>query len=143
MRQENPQLWHDLPPVIKEAVFARVRGQLPAIVRHITDEIGKNVDQLIDAKLMVISYFVKHPELLNELFLIMGRKELTVHAELRLLLRPADGLRAVRHPAGLPALVRAAARRRDHRLGGQLHRHHDDLRAGATRAGGCRGGRGC
>ncbi len=76
MRQENPQLWHDLPPIIKEAVFARVRGQLPAIVQNITAEIGKNVDQLIDAKLMVISYFVEHPELLNELFLIMGRKEL-------------------------------------------------------------------
>jgi uncharacterized membrane protein YheB (UPF0754 family) len=77
MEQENPQLWHDLPPVIKEAVFARVRAQLPGIVRNITDEIGENVDQLIDAKLMVISYFVKNPELLNELFLIMGRKELT------------------------------------------------------------------
>jgi len=76
MRQENPKLWHDLPPIIKEAVFARVRAQLPAILRSITDEIGENVDQLIDAKLMVISYFVDHPELLNELFLIMGRKEL-------------------------------------------------------------------
>jgi hypothetical protein len=76
MQEENPQLWHDLPPVIKEAVFARVRSQLPALVRHITDEIGENVDQLIDAKLMVINYFVAHPELLNELFLIMGRKEL-------------------------------------------------------------------
>ena len=76
MQKENPQLWHDLPPVIKEAVFARVRGQLPGIIRHITDEIGENVDQLIDAKLMVIDYFVAHPELLNELFLIMGRKEL-------------------------------------------------------------------
>jgi uncharacterized membrane protein YheB (UPF0754 family) len=76
MRRENPQLWHDLPPVIKEAVFARVRSQLPAIVKSLTDEIGENVDQLIDAKLMVISYFVKNPELLNELFLIMGRKEL-------------------------------------------------------------------
>jgi uncharacterized membrane protein YheB (UPF0754 family) len=77
MQQENPQLWNDLPPLIKEAVFARVRSQLPGMVRHITDEIGNNVDQLIDAKLMVISYFSAHPELLNELFLIMGRKELT------------------------------------------------------------------
>ncbi|WP_375475481.1 hypothetical protein [uncultured Jatrophihabitans sp.] len=76
MQQENPALWHDLPPIIKEAVFARVRGQLPAIIRDITKEIGDNVDQLIDAKLMVIKYFVAHPELLNELFLIMGRKEL-------------------------------------------------------------------
>ncbi|SHG71433.1 hypothetical protein SAMN05443575_2612 [Jatrophihabitans endophyticus] len=76
MQQENPQLWHDLPPIIKEAVFARVRAQLPGIIRTITDEIGENVDQLIDAKLMVIRYFVQNPELLNELFLIMGRKEL-------------------------------------------------------------------
>ncbi|GAB2463738.1 hypothetical protein [Jatrophihabitans fulvus] len=76
MQQENPQLWHDLPPVVKEAVFNRVRAQLPAIIKHITDEIGENVDQLIDAKLMVIRYFVQNPELLNELFLIMGRKEL-------------------------------------------------------------------
>src|SRR3954451_12716710 len=77
MQQENPQLWNDLPPIIKEAVFARVRSQLPAIVKNITEEIGNNVDQLIDAKLMVIDYFGRPPELLNELFLIMGRKELT------------------------------------------------------------------
>jgi hypothetical protein len=76
MRQENPQLWRDLPPLVREAVHARVRQQLPGVIRAITDEIGENVDQLIDAKLMVIRYFVAHPELLNELFMIMGKKEL-------------------------------------------------------------------
>ncbi len=76
MEQENPQLWNDLPPVIKEAVFSRVRGQLPGIIRSITQQIGENVDQLIDPKLMVITYFRRNPELLNELFLIMGKKEL-------------------------------------------------------------------
>ena len=76
MRQENPELWHDLPPLVREAVHARVRQQLPSVVKNITDEIGANVDQLIDAKLMVIRYFVAHPELLNELFMIMGKKEL-------------------------------------------------------------------
>jgi uncharacterized membrane protein YheB (UPF0754 family) len=76
MLTENPQLWHDLPPIVKEAVHARVKQQLPGIVRSITRDIGENVDQLIDAKLMVIRYFVAHPELLNELFLLMGKKEL-------------------------------------------------------------------
>jgi uncharacterized membrane protein YheB (UPF0754 family) len=76
MKQENPGLWHDLPPVVRETVHARVRQQLPRIVKDITAEIGENVDQLIDAKLMVIRYFTAHPELLNELFLIMGKKEL-------------------------------------------------------------------
>jgi hypothetical protein len=76
MLTENPALWHDVPPVVKEAVHARVKQQLPGIIKNITDEIGQNVDQLIDAKLMVIRYFVEHPELLNELFMLMGRKEL-------------------------------------------------------------------
>ena len=76
MRQENPELWHDLPPLVREAVHARVRQQLPSVIKNITDEIGENVDQLVDAKLMVIRYFVAHPELLNELFMIMGKKEL-------------------------------------------------------------------
>ena len=44
MQQEHPQLWNDLPPLLKEAVFARVRSQLPGIVRQITDDIGENVD---------------------------------------------------------------------------------------------------
>lgn len=76
MRQENPQLWNDLPPLVREAVHARVKQQLPDVVREITAEIGDNVDQLIDAKLMVIRYFSAHPELLNELFMVMGKKEL-------------------------------------------------------------------
>lgn len=76
MQEENPQLWNDLPPVVREAVHARVHEKLPKTVKTITDEIGNNIDQLIDAKLMVIRYFVRHPELLNELFMTMGRKEL-------------------------------------------------------------------
>ena len=76
MLRENPQLWLDLPPVIKEAVHARVRQQLPVIIKSLTARIGDNVDQLIDAKLMVIAYFEAHPELLNSLFQEIGRKEL-------------------------------------------------------------------
>jgi uncharacterized membrane protein YheB (UPF0754 family) len=74
--REDPKLWNDLPPVFKEAIHIRVSQQLPTIVRHITDDIGDNLDQLIDVKLMVIDYFTEHPELLNELFLVMGRNEL-------------------------------------------------------------------
>jgi uncharacterized membrane protein YheB (UPF0754 family) len=76
MRREYGALWADLPPVVREVVHARVRQQLPRVIKRITDDIGENVDQLIDAKLMVIRYFVEHPELLNELFQTMGRKEL-------------------------------------------------------------------
>jgi uncharacterized membrane protein YheB (UPF0754 family) len=76
MLRENPQLWRDLPPIVKEAVFARVEQQLPTIVTQLTEEIGENIDQLIDAKLMVISYFEAHPQLVCDLFQEIGKKEL-------------------------------------------------------------------
>jgi uncharacterized membrane protein YheB (UPF0754 family) len=76
MERENPQLWNDLPPRLREAVHARVQRQLPDIVRTVTDEIGANVDQLLDIKLMVIRRIEENPELANRIYLEVGRKEL-------------------------------------------------------------------
>ena len=76
MQREHPRLWRDLPPRVREAVHARVQQQLPDIVHTVTDEIGDNVDQLLDVKLMVIKRIEEHPELANRIFLDIGRKEL-------------------------------------------------------------------
>jgi uncharacterized membrane protein YheB (UPF0754 family) len=76
MEREHPALWRDLPPRVREAVHARVERQLPDIVREITDEIGENIDQLLDVKLMVIKRMEERPELCNRVFLEVGRKEL-------------------------------------------------------------------
>src|SRR5438067_11808050 len=54
MQREHGRLWGDLPPRVREAVHARVQEQLPDIVRPHTEEIGTNIDQLLDVKLMVI-----------------------------------------------------------------------------------------
>ena len=76
MEREHPQLWHDVPPQVRALVHERVRGQLPGIVHEVTDQIGANVDQLLDIKLMVIRHLEEHPELANKIFLETGRKEL-------------------------------------------------------------------
>ena len=76
MRREHPRLWSDLPPQVREAVHARVQAQLPDIIREITDRIGENIDQLLDPKLMVIRHLEARPDLLNRIFLDVGRKEL-------------------------------------------------------------------
>ncbi|MGG7102022.1 DUF445 domain-containing protein [Rhodococcus sp. 24CO] len=76
MTAENPQLWHNLPNPVKEAVFRKVEEDLPASVRTITDRIEENIDEFIDAKLMVIRYLSSHPKLLNDIFRTMGNKEL-------------------------------------------------------------------
>ena len=74
--REHPQLWRDLPPDLREAVHERVERQFPDIVRTVTDEIGENIDQLLDVKLMVIRKIEERPELGNKIFKSVGDKEL-------------------------------------------------------------------
>jgi hypothetical protein len=76
MEAEHPQLWRDLPPQLKEAVFVRIEAQLPEIVRGITDQLGEHIDQLIDPKLMIMRHFREDPALMNSIFLEMGKQEL-------------------------------------------------------------------
>jgi uncharacterized membrane protein YheB (UPF0754 family) len=76
MHEEQPELWSNVPPRVKQAVYARVQEQLPDIVHQITDEIGEYIDQLLDPKLMVIDHFEKNPALVNRIFKDIGKKEL-------------------------------------------------------------------
>lgn len=76
LAREHPQLWETLPPRIREAVHERVQAQLPEIVKTVTDEIGENIDQLLDVKLMVIKRIEANPELANRIFLEVGKREL-------------------------------------------------------------------
>jgi uncharacterized membrane protein YheB (UPF0754 family) len=76
VERERPQLWHDLPPRLREAVHARVQEQLPTLVRTITDQIGAHADQLLNVKLMVIHRIEANPELGNRIYLEVGRREL-------------------------------------------------------------------
>ncbi|QIS15730.1 DUF445 domain-containing protein [Nocardia arthritidis] len=76
LRREHPQLWYNLPTQVRDMVHARVKQQLPHILRELTEEIGNNIDQLIDVKQMVIRYFQARPQLLNQLFQVLGAKEL-------------------------------------------------------------------
>jgi uncharacterized membrane protein YheB (UPF0754 family) len=76
LRREHPALWRDLPPQIKEAVHERVQESLPAIIREVTDDIGHNIEHLMDVKLMVIRHIEANPELANRIFLEVGQREL-------------------------------------------------------------------
>jgi hypothetical protein len=78
MRREHPTLWRDLPPRAREAVIARVRAQLPTVVRTVTDEIGEHIDQLLDPKIMVINHFQKNPALVVRIFRDFGQRELNL-----------------------------------------------------------------
>jgi len=74
--REHPQFWRDLPPQLREALNRRVQQQLPDVVDTITDEIRRNLDQLLDVKMMVIRHIEENPEIANTIFYEIGKKEL-------------------------------------------------------------------
>ncbi len=76
LQREHPGLWNDLPRRVREAVHERVQEQLPDVVRTVTDGIGRDIDHLMDIKLMVIRHLEERPELANRVFLEIGKKEL-------------------------------------------------------------------
>jgi uncharacterized membrane protein YheB (UPF0754 family) len=75
MQREHPRLWNDLPPRFREAVHERVQEQLPAVVSEVMEDVGDNIEQLLDVKLMVIRRMEEQPELCNRVFLEVGKKE--------------------------------------------------------------------
>ena len=77
VQRENPDLWRDLPPGVRERVHQRVQEQLPEIVHDIvTRDIQRNIDQLLDVKLMVIRRMEADPELANKIYTEVGGREL-------------------------------------------------------------------
>jgi len=76
LREEHPALWNDTPQPVRELVHARVQAQLPRIADEITEQIGDNIDELLDINLMITNHLDENPELLNRLFLEVGNREL-------------------------------------------------------------------
>lgn len=107
LRRDHPQLWYNLPAQVREMVHERVRQQLPDILRELTDELGANIDQLLDVKQMVIRYFQARPQLLNQLFQVLGAKELRFMQNFGLYFGAPMGvvLVAILHLTGWPTLA--------------------------------------
>ena len=76
MQENHPGLWNDLPPRLRERVHQRVEDELPQIVETVTDQLGENIDNLLDIKLMVIRTIEADPALSNRIFRAIGRREL-------------------------------------------------------------------
>jgi uncharacterized membrane protein YheB (UPF0754 family) len=76
MKREQRQLWGELSPRVKELVFRQLEARFPEIVQRAFAQIGDNVDQLVDIKLLAVGHMRRHPELLKYIFYSMGAPEL-------------------------------------------------------------------
>jgi uncharacterized membrane protein YheB (UPF0754 family) len=75
LEREYPELWAAAPEAVKRLVHQRVEQQMPSLVREVLDGIGRNLDRLVDLKLMVVRHLEANPRLLNQIFQDVGAKE--------------------------------------------------------------------
>ena len=68
-------LWRSLPALVKDAIYARVRQGMPALVHDLMVEVGDQIEDLVDFKHMLVTDLEGNKALLNRLFLESGEKE--------------------------------------------------------------------
>jgi len=76
IRSEYPELWRSAPRATREFVLARVEDRLPHIAEEITENIGENIEELLDINQMIAGHLDRNPELINRIFLEVGDREL-------------------------------------------------------------------
>jgi len=75
-REEYPDLWGSIPQQTREVILARVENRLPQIADTVTEQIGENVDELLNINQMIATHLDENPELINRIFLEVGDREL-------------------------------------------------------------------
>ncbi|MGX1778613.1 hypothetical protein ACWIGW_41355 [Nocardia brasiliensis] len=76
MTSGYPYLWPDLPASIRGLLYARVSEELPDIAVRAFAEIGRNIDELLNVKTMVIDFLANEPSLLKDIIYKIGAPEL-------------------------------------------------------------------
>ncbi len=75
LRRESPVLWDNTPGPIKERVYQAINMRFPPLVEELMDDVGSQIEELIDFKHMITQRLVEDRGLLNRLFIESGDRE--------------------------------------------------------------------
>jgi uncharacterized membrane protein YheB (UPF0754 family) len=75
LEEEFPLIWNNLSNKRKEQIFESAAEEFPHVIEEIMEDIKENIDELLDVKSMVINELTRDKELLNEIFLTVGKEE--------------------------------------------------------------------
>jgi uncharacterized membrane protein YheB (UPF0754 family) len=76
MSEHQPTLWESLPLMVRDQIIRRIQAEAPVVVAEIMGEVRVDVRDMFDLKDMIVTNLVKDKQLLNTIFLEVGRKEL-------------------------------------------------------------------
>ncbi|MGV9415273.1 hypothetical protein ACWDOP_35695 [Nocardia sp. NPDC003693] len=88
MLRENPDIWNAVPRAVRNVLYQRIERELPTLARTAFEQLGDNVDQLIDIKAFVIRYLRQNPHILKDLTTTVAAPELKFMVRIGLLGAP-------------------------------------------------------
>ena len=68
-------MWRALPSLVKSRLYSRVRDEMPGLVHDLMQEVGDQIEDLVDFKHMLVTQLEGDKDLLNRLFLESGEEE--------------------------------------------------------------------
>ena len=75
MTERNDVLWENLPQMVRKRVYNRARRAIPQVMDNLIDDIGRNIEELVDLKYMVATQFRDDKALLIRIFKEVGEPE--------------------------------------------------------------------
>lgn len=76
MYEVQPVLWDNLPLFVRSRIYQWARQQLPSRIEALVDDIGDDLDGLVDLKALLSRQLQAHPDLMNRIFKEAGAVEL-------------------------------------------------------------------
>ncbi|MCB1838263.1 MAG: hypothetical protein KDH99_11655, partial [Alcanivoracaceae bacterium] len=75
MTERNAVLWENLPQMVRKRVYNRARRAIPQVMDNLIDDIGRNIEELVDLKYMVATQLRDDKDLLIRIFREVGEPE--------------------------------------------------------------------
>lgn len=75
MSERNARLWENLPSVLKRRAYSQARKQLPQMLDNLIDDMGENIEDLVDLKGMIVNQLRSDTTLLIRVFQECGEAE--------------------------------------------------------------------
>lgn len=76
MAERNPVLWENLPAIVKQRVYSRVRKQIPEVMDEVLHQMHANVNDLVDIKSLVVKLLDQDKALMVRMFKEVGQNEI-------------------------------------------------------------------
>lgn len=75
MALEAPEIWENVPKRLKDSIYLRTSEEIPEAIEELVWDLRERITEVFDLRRMVVETLEEDPELLNQIFLNVGKEE--------------------------------------------------------------------